>query len=81
VGSVYSFGISNFDGNGSVLTANDSANGNWTYHYDNLNRLQWAKLNGQEFDYYPEKAGQARYFRILLGRIARSAIVLDVPGF
>ena len=57
MGSVYSFGISNFDGNGSVLTANDSANGNWTYHYDNLNRLQWAKLNGQEFDYYPDQYG------------------------
>ena len=50
VGSVYSFGLS-FDGNGNVLTANDSQNGNWTYQYDNVNRLQSASMTGQNFSF------------------------------
>jgi len=56
VGSVYSLGLT-YAGNGNVLTSNDSENGNWTYQYDNVNRLQWAKLNGQYFNYYPDQYG------------------------
>ena len=51
VGSVYSFSIPTFDGNGSVLTANDSTNGNWTYQYDSVNRLKTATIGGQNFNY------------------------------
>lgn len=50
VGSVYSFGLT-FDGNGNVLTANDQENGNWTYQYDHVNRLQSASMTGQNFSY------------------------------
>jgi RHS repeat-associated protein len=51
VGSVYSFAIPTFDGNGNVLTANDNTNGNWTYQYDGVNRLKTATIGGQNFNY------------------------------
>jgi RHS repeat-associated protein len=39
--SVYSFSLG-FAPNSNVMTANDSVNGNWTYSYDQLNRLSGA---------------------------------------
>jgi RHS repeat-associated protein len=39
--SVYSFSLG-FAPNSNVMTANDSINGNWTYSYDQLNRLSGA---------------------------------------
>ncbi len=57
VGSVYSFSIPSFDGNGNVLTASDNTNGNWTYGYDSLNRLQTATVGGQSFSYNPDQYG------------------------
>ena len=71
VGSVYSFSIPTFDGNGSVLTANDSTNGNWTYGYDSLNRLQTAvgtpPQGNQNFTYYPDQYGNMYCSNSVLG--------------
>jgi RHS repeat-associated protein len=39
--SVYSFSLG-FAPNSNIMTANDSVNGNWTYSYDQLNRLSGA---------------------------------------
>jgi hypothetical protein len=39
--SRYSLGLTYY-GNGNIHTANDSVNGNWTYGYDNVNRLSTA---------------------------------------
>jgi len=61
VGSVYSLTIPpppvGYAGNGNVLIANDSENGNWTYNYDTLNRLQTAVIGGQTFTYTPDAYG------------------------
>ncbi len=54
--SAYSLGLGYYT-NGNINTANDSVNGNWTYGYDYLNRLQVAQLNGQSFNYYPDRYG------------------------
>jgi RHS repeat-associated protein len=37
--------------NGDVLAANDSANGNWTYQYDDFNRLVKSVPSGQTYWY------------------------------
>jgi RHS repeat-associated protein len=43
--TLYSFSINSFAPNGDILSANDSANGNWTYSYDPFNRLVGANQN------------------------------------
>jgi RHS repeat-associated protein len=43
--TIYSFGLG-FAPNGDILTANDIVNENWTYAYDDLNRLSGASKNG-----------------------------------
>jgi RHS repeat-associated protein len=43
-GPIYTVGIG-YAPNGNVTSANDSANGNWTYAYDPFNRLACANLN------------------------------------
>jgi len=55
-GSVYSLSLTYY-GNGSVNTANDSDNGNWTYHYDSLDRISTASMTGQSFTYSPDQYG------------------------
>jgi len=55
-GSVYSLGLTYY-GNGSVSTANDNVNGNWTYNYDALDRISTASMTGQSFTYSPDKYG------------------------
>jgi RHS repeat-associated protein len=58
-GSIYSFSIpsgsTGYAGNGSILSASDSINGNWTYTYDAFNRLVGANQNAGQavysFDY------------------------------
>jgi YD repeat-containing protein len=44
----YNFNLT-FAPNGDVLTSNDSANGNWTYGYDDFNRLLSANATGQSY--------------------------------
>ena len=56
VGSVYSLGLT-YAGNGNVVTANDSENGNWAYGYDGANRLHTASRAGQAFTYNPDTWG------------------------
>jgi YD repeat-containing protein len=42
--TIYSYNITSFAPNGDILAANDSANGNWNYSYDQFNRLVCANL-------------------------------------
>jgi RHS repeat-associated protein len=44
--SVYSYGLS-YTPNGDILSVNDSVNGNWSYLYDDVNRLASATQTGQ----------------------------------
>ncbi len=62
--SVYSFSIINpansqtgYSGNGNVLYANDSVNGNWAYTYDPMNRLITSGKSGQAFSYVYDRFG------------------------
>jgi len=60
--SVYSLSTG-FAPNGNVLTANDSVNGNWTYLYDDFNRLASGTPSGQPtfthlYDRYGNRWGQ-----------------------
>ena len=53
-GSAYSLTGINYAGNGNVLIANDSENGNWSYSsYDGVNRLKTPTntTTGQTFSY------------------------------
>ena len=50
VTGLYSVSV-NYFGNGSVQSANDNYNGNWTYTYDAVDRLQTATVTGQSFTY------------------------------
>jgi len=43
---IYSWNITSFAPNGDVLAANDTANGNWNYSYDQFNRLVCATTSG-----------------------------------
>ncbi len=45
-----------YEPNGDILSANDSANGNWTYGYDDFNRLLSAN-NGQAYSYDYDRFG------------------------
>ncbi|HET7108059.1 MAG TPA: RHS repeat-associated core domain-containing protein [Candidatus Acidoferrum sp.] len=52
----YSFGLT-FAPNGNVLTGNDSVNGNWTYTYDDFNRLLTANATSQAYSYVYDRFG------------------------
>jgi YD repeat-containing protein len=56
-GSAYSLSVTSYAPNGSVLTANDSANGNWTYTYDPFNRLLTSNATGQPYTYAYDRFG------------------------
>ena len=45
--------------NGDILAANDSVNGNWTYTYDDLDRLATATATGQAYTYAYDRDGTA----------------------
>jgi RHS repeat-associated protein len=53
----YSFSVPTFAPNGDILAANDSANGNWSYSYDPLNRLLSANATGQGYTYDYDRFG------------------------
>src|ERR1700731_2567208 len=58
-GSLYTMTIpaNGFAPNSDILLANDSANGNWTYSYDALNRLVSANATGQSYTYDYDRFG------------------------
>jgi len=63
--SGYSFSLG-YAPNGNVLSANDSVNGNWTYGYDDFNRLSTAvATNGnsciESYDQYGNRVSQQPY--------------------
>src|SRR5205807_1126952 len=43
--------------NSDILSANDSINGNWTYTYDDFNRLLTANATGQAYAYDYDRVG------------------------
>jgi RHS repeat-associated protein len=53
----YSFSVGSFAPDGNILSANDSANLNWTYTYDSLNRLLSASASGQAYSYSYDRFG------------------------
>ncbi len=61
VGAVYNVTIPSTNGyapNGDILAANDSVNGNWTYTYDDFNRLKTSTQTGvQAYSYDYDRFG------------------------
>jgi RHS repeat-associated protein len=57
-GTAYSFSVA-YAPNSNVLSANDSANGNWTYGYDDFNRLVASNKNAgqQTYSYVYDRFG------------------------
>ena len=57
-GSIYSF-VLGYAPDGDILSANDSVNGNWTYAYDDFDRLSSANKNSgqQTFTYAYDRYG------------------------
>jgi YD repeat-containing protein len=59
-GSIYSLTIPSSAGyapNSDILAANDNVNGNWTYGYDDFNRLLSANATGQAYTYDYDRYG------------------------
>ncbi|MBZ5597358.1 MAG: hypothetical protein LAN83_03465 [Acidobacteriia bacterium] len=56
-GSIYSLSMASYGPNGDVLTANDSINGNWTYGYDDFNRLTSSSKTGASYTYLYDRFG------------------------
>ncbi len=78
---------------GDVLAANDKANGNWTYTYDDFNRLITAGKATQAFSYVYDRFGNRWQQNVTLGtgpnpvytfdaknRITGSSITYDAAG-
>ena len=55
-GSIYSYSLGYWS-DSNVHTANDSASGNWTYGYDDFNRLSTASETGASFVYDYDQLG------------------------
>jgi RHS repeat-associated protein len=53
--------------NGNVATANDNVNGNWTYGYDDFNRLASASQSGQAFTYDYDRYGNRWHQNVTAG--------------
>jgi RHS repeat-associated protein len=53
----YSFSVTTFAPNGDIRSANDTVNGNWTYTYDDFNRLLSASASGQSYTYDYDRFG------------------------
>jgi len=54
--AIYSF-ANTYAPNGNVLTSNDSVNNNWTYSYDQFNRLVGSTKNGSAVAYIYDRFG------------------------
>lgn len=54
--SLYSYALT-FAPDGSITGGNDSANGNWSYGYDEFNRLTSASKTGSSFTYAYDRLG------------------------
>ena len=93
-GSIYSFTLG-YTSNSNILSANDLLNGNWTYSYDDFNRL-WTSNKGsgqQTFDYDYDRFGNRWQQNVTAGtgpnpsytfdannRISGSGVVYDAAG-
>lgn len=55
-GTVYNFSL-NFRPNSNIFTGSDSINGNWTYTYDDFDRIATSSKTGQSFNYQYDRFG------------------------
>jgi len=57
--TIYSLALSSYAPDSNVLTANDSANGNWIFNYDAFNRVVGANQNSGQavYNYVYDRAG------------------------
>jgi RHS repeat-associated protein len=65
------------DPSGTVFEANDSVNGNWTYFYDNLNRIQQASTSTVSYTYDYDRYGNRLHQTPLNGGNALSLVYLN----
>ena len=56
-GSKYSYSGLSWAGNSVLQSANDSVNGNWSYSYDDFNRVSTSSQTGQGFSYNYDRFG------------------------
>lgn len=56
-GTVYSANPLSYAANGSIVATNDSVNGNWTFGYDDFNRLLSASKTGDSYTYDYDRFG------------------------
>jgi RHS repeat-associated protein len=73
---VYSF-ILGYSPNANIITAQDSLNGNWSYSYDEFNRLLTASgdVQGQSFDY--DAYGNRWHENATQGQVPSAQFVFD----
>jgi len=76
--TVYSFSLG-FSGDGDVTSSNDSVNGNWTYTYDDFNRLLTSNKNsGQSaFSYDYDRYGNRWHQSLTAGSGTTSSLGFD----
>jgi RHS repeat-associated protein len=75
-GSTYNLSLT-YAADGDVLTANDSVNGNWTYAYDDFNRLISASKTGQAFSYDYDRFGNRWHQNVTAGTGPMSSLGFD----
>jgi RHS repeat-associated protein len=77
----YSFSVS-YAPNGDVLTANDSVNGNWTYSYDDFNRLAAANNSSpqQGLGYAYDRYGNRWQQNVTAGTANSSILTFSVTS-
>lgn len=78
-GSLYDFSIG-FAPNSGVLTANDSLNGNWTYTYDDFNRISTSTKTGNAFNYKYDRFGNRWQQNVTTGSGPHPSYVLDASN-
>ncbi len=80
-GSVYNLSLG-YAPNGDVLSANDSVNGNWSYTYDDFNRLLTAVATnrGLGCSYVYDRFGKRWQQNASNGSCLTSSLTFDNPG-
>ncbi len=91
-GTVWSATNLNYKPNGNLSSANDSQNGNWSYTYDDFNRLGSAAITGNTYSYLYDRYGnrwqqnatgggyQPQYAFDANNHITSSGIIYDAAG-
>jgi RHS repeat-associated protein len=75
-GFVYALDVG-MDPSGTVFAADDSVNGNWSYFYDNLNRIQQASTSTNSYTYDYDRYGNRLHQTPLSGGNALSLVYVN----